>query len=54
MIKRLAALWSVQQASSLQGGAFVEFNDPRVSGCVEYVLTGEPGAGACPGFTGSN
>lgn len=54
MIKRLAGLWAVQQASSLQGGAFVEFNDPAVSSCVTYVLTGEPGAGACPGFTGGS
>jgi hypothetical protein len=53
MIKRLAGLWAVQQASQLQGGSFVEFNDPAVSSCVTYVLTGEPGVGACPGFTGN-
>lgn len=52
MIKRLAGLWAVQQASQIQGGAFVAFNDPSVSSCVTYVLTGEPGAGACPGFSG--
>jgi len=51
MIKRLAGLWSVQQLSSLQGGAFVEFNDSRVGSCVEYIVTGEPNVGACPGFS---
>lgn len=51
MVKRLAGLWAVQQLSALQGGAFVEFNDPRVGACVEYVVTGEPNVGACPGFS---
>lgn len=51
MIKRLAGLWSVQQASVLQGGASVSFNDPLVGSCVQYVLTGEPGVNACPGFS---
>jgi hypothetical protein len=51
MIKRLAGLWSVQQASQLRGGAFVEFNAAEVGRCVQYVITGDPGPGACPGFT---
>jgi hypothetical protein len=51
MIKRLAALWSVQQASQLQGGAFVEFNDSQVGACVNYVVTGQPNVDACPGFS---
>jgi hypothetical protein len=54
MIKRLATLWAVQQTSSLQGGSFVSLNDPRVDSCVEYVLTGNSGAGACAGFSGSS
>ncbi len=52
MVKRLAALWAVQQASFVSGGTFVEFTDPTVSNCVEYVLSGENGPGACPGFSG--
>ena len=52
MIKRLAGLWAVQQASALRGGNFVEFNDAEVGNCVEYVITGEPNVGACPGFSG--
>jgi hypothetical protein len=52
MIKRLAGLWSVQQASTLAGGGFVSFNDPIVGSCVKYVLTGSPGVSACPGFSG--
>jgi hypothetical protein len=52
MIKRLAGLWSVQQASALQGGGFVSFNDAIVGSCVQYVLTGEPDVSACPGFSG--
>jgi len=51
MIKRLAALFAVQQASQLQGGAFVEFNNSQVGACVNYVVTGEPHVGACPGFS---
>jgi hypothetical protein len=51
MIKRLAGLFAVQQASAQQGGAFVSFNDPTVQTCVQYVLTGEPGVQACPGFS---
>jgi len=50
MIKRLAALWAVQQTSSLSGGAEVSFNDSRVGTCVNYVLTGKPDASACAGF----
>jgi hypothetical protein len=50
MIKRLGALFAVQQKSTLQGGSFVEFNDSDITGCVEYIITGEPGVGACPGF----
>jgi hypothetical protein len=51
MIKRLATLFAVQQASLIQGGAFVAFNDSQVGRCVEYVLTGKPDSGACPGFS---
>lgn len=52
MIKRLGALFAVQQKSSLQGGIFVEFNDPEIGACVQYIITGDPGVGACPGFSG--
>ena len=52
MIKRLGSLFAVQQKSSLQGGAFVEFNDPDIGACVQYIITGEPGVHACPGFSG--
>ena len=51
MIKRLGSLFAVQQKSSLQGGAFVEFNDPDIGACVQYIITGEPGVHACPGFS---
>jgi hypothetical protein len=51
MIKRLGAMFAVQQKSNLQGGAFVEFNDIDITRCVEYIITGEPGVGACPGFS---
>jgi hypothetical protein len=54
MIKRLAGLWSVQQASAIAGGGFVSFNDPIVGSCVQYVLTGSPGVDACPGFAGQH
>ena len=54
MVKRLSALWAIQQASFIQGGAFVSFDDPSVVSCVEYIVSGDPGPGACPGFTGSN
>jgi hypothetical protein len=53
-VKRMAGLFAVQQASSLQGGAFVSFNDATVGACVQYVLTGQGGAQACPGFQGAN
>ena len=53
MIKRLGTLFAVQQKSGLQGGAFVEFNDPEIGACVQYIITGEPGVHACPGFSGS-
>jgi hypothetical protein len=51
MIKRLAGLFAVQQASFVAGGGFVSFNDEQVGACVQYVLTGEPGVQACPGFS---
>ena len=51
MIKRLAGLFAVQQASAIGGGAFVTFNDERVGSCIQYVLTGQPGVDACPGFS---
>jgi hypothetical protein len=51
MIKRLAGLFAVQQASAVAGGAFVTFNDEQVGSCVQYVLTGKPGVDACPGFS---
>jgi hypothetical protein len=51
MIKRLSSLWAVQQASTLQGGAFVELNNPQIGQCVEYIVTGEPNVGVCPGFS---
>lgn len=51
MIKRLATLWSVQQASGVRGGAFVELNDSQVTSCVDYVLNGEGSVGSCPGFS---
>jgi hypothetical protein len=51
MIKRLGALWAVQQASQLQGGSFVELNNPQIGQCVEYIVTGQPNIGACPGFS---
>ena len=51
MIKRLGSLFAVQQKSSLQGGAFIEFNDPEIGACVQYIITGEPGVHACPGFS---
>ena len=51
MIKRIAGLFAVQQASAVQGGAFVSFNDEQVQTCIQYVLTGEPGIQACPGFS---
>src|SRR5438445_12975125 len=35
MIKRLAGLWSVQQASVIAGGGFGSFNDPIVGSCVK-------------------
>jgi hypothetical protein len=50
MVKRLGAMFAVQQKSGLAGGAFVEFNDPDVTRCVEYLITGEPGVSVCPGF----
>jgi hypothetical protein len=50
MIKRLGAMFAVQQKSVLLGGSFVEFNDIDITRCVEYIITGEPGVGACPGF----
>ena len=50
MIKRLSALFAVQQKSGLQGGTFVEFNDPEIGACVQYIITGDPGVYACPGF----
>ena len=53
MIKRLGTMFAVQQKSALLGGAFVEFNDPEIVACVQYILTGEPGVSSCPGFTGS-
>ena len=52
MIKRLSSLFAVQQKSVLQGGAFVEFNDPEIGACVQYIITGDPGVYACPGFSG--
>lgn len=52
MIKRLSTLFAVQQKSVLQGGAFVEFNDSEIGACVQYIITGEPGVHACPGFSG--
>ncbi len=51
MIKRLATLFSVQQTSSIQGGAFVSFDNPQVGTCVNYIITGEPDVSACAGFT---
>lgn len=51
MVKRMAGLWAVQQASTVRGGAFVEFNSPEIGACVNYIMTGKPGASACPGFT---
>ncbi len=51
MIKRLGTLFAVQQKSSLQGGTFVEFNDPDVGACVQYIISGEPGVQVCPGFS---
>jgi hypothetical protein len=51
MVKRLAGLFAVQQASFIAGGGFVSFNDAQVGTCVQYVLTGEPGIDACPGFS---
>lgn len=51
MIKRLAGLFAVQQASAVAGGAFVTFNDAQVGSCIQYVLTGKPGVDACPGFS---
>ena len=53
MIKRLSTLFAVQQKSVLQGGAFVEFNDAEIGACVQYIITGEPGVHACPGFSGA-
>ena len=50
-VERLATLWAVQQLSSLQGGIPVELKDENVLSCVEWVLTGQPDVGACPGFT---
>jgi hypothetical protein len=50
-VERLATLWSVQQASSLQGGIPVGLKDQVVLDCVQWVLTGEPDVGACPGFS---
>lgn len=51
MIKRLGAMFAVQQKSALNGGAFVEFNDIDITRCVQYIITGEPGVSACPGFS---
>jgi hypothetical protein len=51
MIKRLGTLFAVQQKSLTSGGGFIEFNDPDIGACVEYIITGEPGVGVCPGFT---
>ena len=53
MIKRLSTLFAVQQKSVLQGGAFVEFNDAEIGACVQYIITGDPGVHACPGFSGA-
>jgi hypothetical protein len=50
MVKRLAALFAVQQTSALSGGVRIDFNDSRVGNCVSYVLTGKPDVGACAGF----
>jgi hypothetical protein len=50
-VKRLAGLRAVQQASFITGGGFVSLNDAQVGSCVQYVLTGEPGVEACPGFS---
>lgn len=52
MIKRLGAMFAVQQKSALNGGAFVAFNDTDIGACVKYIITGEPGVSACPGFSG--
>jgi hypothetical protein len=51
MVKRLAGLWAVQQASVLRGGAFVELNSPEIGACVQYIFSGKPGLSACPGFS---
>ncbi len=53
MIKRLGALFAVRQKSSLQGGVYVEFNDPEIGACVQYIITDEPSVDACPGFSSS-
>jgi hypothetical protein len=53
MVKRLAALFAVQQTSQINGGADIAFNDSRVSNCVSYVLTGKPDSSACAGFHGA-
>ena len=50
MIKRLGTLFAVQQKSLILDDAFVEFNDPDIGACVEYIITGEPGVSVCPGF----
>ena len=50
MVKRLASMWAVQQVSAINGGAFVEFSDPAVDDCVQYVLTGEGSFSRCAGF----
>ena len=51
MVERLAELWAIQQASGVRGGIFVELEDPEVQACVDYILTGEPNLGVCPGFS---
>ena len=50
MVKRLAALFAVQQTSAINGGTRIDFNDARVGNCVSYVITGKPDVGACAGF----
>jgi hypothetical protein len=51
MVKRMAALWSAQTVSSVNGGAFVSFSNSQVVACVNYILNGEGGFQSCPGFT---
>lgn len=50
VVKRLASLWAVQTVSVYSGGEFVNFENPLVKQCVDYILNGG-NYEDCPGFS---